>query len=393
MVEALLHQSYMFLMKIALLTIHSALNYGALLQATAIYDTLYSLENDTTLLNFRFPPFCSIVDKTRRRELRNCKNFLRFCVKGCSIYKKKKRFDLFISKHFHKITNEFNTEEQLKKYCEEHNFDLFVCGSDQIWNPYNIRFEKAFFLSFANEGARKISYAASIGQDTVQEDGLEFIKKNLVDFDAISVREDSAIRILREAEIKQEVFVHIDPVFLLSQNSWRERENIVSLPKSCKKYVLVYRLTNNPQFDKALEELKRSSGLPFVAITDRLGNIPFIDKKYMSVGPAEFLYLIDNAEYVITDSFHGTAFSLIFEKKLIAVSNLTKNTRITTILKKTGMIDCLVSQNSSTDIIPKLDYSKMYSRCRSQIMKLSQEARQYLEKQVNNQNMAGEKDV
>jgi len=383
----------MVLMKIALLTIHSALNYGALLQATAVYDTLYSLENDTTLLNFRYPPFCSIVDKTRRQELKNCKNFLRFCVKGCSIYKKKKNFDLFISKHIHKITSEFNTESQLEQYCEENKFDLFVCGSDQIWNPYNIRFEKAFFLSFTNEGAKKISYAASIGQDSVQEDGLEFIKENLVDFDSISVREDSAIRILQEAGITQEVFVHVDPVFLLSQNSWRERENIVSLPEFCEKYVLVYRLTDNPQFDKALEELKRSSGLPFVAITDRLGKIPFIDKKYMSLGPAEFLYLIDNAEYVVTDSFHGTAFSLIFEKKLIAVSNLKKNTRITTILEKTGMIDCLVSQNSSTDIIPKLDYSDMYTKCRSRIMELSREARQYLEKQVHNQNMAGRKDV
>lgn len=371
-------------MKIALLTIHSALNYGALLQASALYETLYSLEKDTTLLNFRFPPFCSIVDKTRRKELRNCKNLLRFCVKGCSIYKKKKRFDLFISKYIHRITSEITTEEQLKKYCEEHTFDLFVCGSDQIWNPYNIRFEKAFFLSFANKGARKISYAASIGQDTVQEDGLVFLNKNLVGFDSISVREDSAIQILREAEITQEVFVHVDPVFLLSQKSWREREITVPLPGSCKEYVLVYRLTNNPQFDKVLEELKRNSGLPFIAITDRLGKIPFIDKKFMSVGPAEFLYFIDNAEYVVTDSFHGTAFSLIFEKKLIAVSNLKKNTRITTILEKTGMIDCLVSQNSSSNIIPKLDYPAMYTKCRSRIMELSREARRYLENQVHN---------
>lgn len=351
-------------MKVGLITFHCALNYGAVLQTTALYTMLERLNSDTELINFRFPPVCSIVDQTRRRELKNIHNLLRFLVKGRTEKKKKTCFDTFLLKHISNISKECNTFQDLKLLYDANPYEVCVCGSDQVWNPYIIHFESAYFLRFADQRSKKISYAASIGQDTIGEDGIAFISNNITSIDTISVREDSAVEILRRAGVTSPIHVNLDPVFFLSKEQWHEKSLPVKIPHGIKKYIFVYRLTDNPVMDNVLQEITQKTGLKCVAITDRLGKIPFITKKYMSVGPGEFLFLLENAEYVVTDSFHGIAFSILFEKKLIAVSNLKRNTRILNILSKLDMRECLVNQSSKKDFIPNVDYSRKYNNCK-----------------------------
>lgn len=369
-------------MKVGLITFHSALNYGAVLQTTALYSTLKGLVTDTELINFRFPPVCSIVDHTRRKELKNIHTLLRFLVKGRIIYRKKDCFDQFLFKHISKITKECNTFQDLEKLCDENPYDVCVCGSDQVWNPYIIHFESAYFLRFADQRTKKISYAASIGQDTIGDDGIAFISDNIGSIDAISVREESAVGILRRAGVTCPINVNLDPVFFLSKEQWHEKSIPVRIPPNMKKYIFVYRLTDNPIMDSVLQEITQKTGLKCVAITDRLGKIPFISKKFMSVGPGEFLYLLENAEYVVTDSFHGIAFSLLFEKKLIAVSNLNRNTRIVNLLSKLDMRECLVNQDSDKDYLPNVDYSNKYKNCRRILMEENKRNLNYLATEV-----------
>lgn len=350
-------------MRIGLITLHCALNYGAVLQAVALYETLESQNKDTELINFRQPHICSIVDHTRKNELKNFKNLLRYIVKGKMIYEKKRNFDLFLSNHISVLTEEFNSRNELINFCNTHVYDLLVCGSDQIWNPYITHFESAFFLKFADRHTRKISYAASIGQDNIQRDGINFIAENIDEMDAISVREESAVNILNRAGVKKPVSVNLDPVFFLDAKEWEKKQIPVKLSMDLKRYILVYRLTDNPLMDKVLNELTEKTGLPCIAITERLGKVPYIKKKFASVGPGEFLYLMNNAEYVVTDSFHGISFSLLFKKRLIAISNLARNTRLVNILSKTEMSECLVNQEKTEHFIPDIDYEEKYKHC------------------------------
>lgn len=369
-------------MKIGLITLHCALNYGAVLQATALYGILESLNADTELINFRQPHICSIVDHTRKNELKNMKNLLRYVVKGRMIYKKKNNFDLFLSNNITNITKECNSFDELKSFYEENKYELLVCGSDQIWNPYITHFESAFFLKFATQYSRKISFAASIGQDKIKDDGVRFISENINMIDTISVREESAVDILREAGVSKPISVNLDPVFFLNAAEWQRKQIPVKLQPELKHYILVYRLTDNPLMDEVLKELTEKTGLACIAITERLGKIPYISKKLPDVGPGEFIYLVNNAEYVVTDSFHGICFSLIFQKKLIAISNLARNTRIVNLLSKTGMSECLVNQNITENFMPSIDYQKKYDHC----MKIIEEERKrnlnYLKKEI-----------
>lgn len=369
-------------MKIGLLTFHCALNYGAVLQAIALYNKLETINSDTELVNYRFPPVCSIVDHTRRRELIHIHNLLRYIVKGGTIYKKKKNFDLFISNNIKSVTKECNSNNELCELASGNRYDLLVCGSDQIWNPYITHFEAAYFLKFADRNTKKISYAASIGQDSIGEDGLKFISENIESIDSISVREESAVEILRSAGVTKKINVNLDPVFFLTKRQWHDKSIRVKIPQKLGNYIFVYRLTNNPIMDKVLEELTQKTGLKCIAISDRLGKTPFIEKKYSSVGPGEFLYMIENAEYVVTDSFHGIAFSLLFEKKLVAVSNLSRNTRIVNLLTKVEMLECLVDQNKEKLFVPDIDYSKKYKKCFEIIEKEVQKNDNYLKSEI-----------
>lgn len=369
-------------MKIGLITFHCALNYGAVLQATALYSTLKTLDSDTELINFRFPPICSIVDHTRRKELKNINNLLRYIVKGRMIYRKKENFDQFILTHISNLSKECNTFDELQSLYSKNRYNLCVCGSDQVWNPYITHFESAYFLKFADKNTKKISFAASIGQDSIGEDGMEFLSNNLCEIDAFSVREESAVEILRKAGVSRLINVNADPVFFLTKDEWHKKCIPVKNPQKLKKYIFVYRLTDNPIMDEVLQELTQMTGLECVAITDRLGKIPFISKKYLSVGPGEFLYLLENAEYVVTDSFHGIAFSLLFEKKLIAVSNLQRNTRILNLLSKVEMQDCLVNQNSDKNFIPNVDYLNKYKNCRRILIQEKKRNLEYLTNEI-----------
>lgn len=369
-------------MKVGLLTVHCSLNYGAVLQATALYETIKNIAEETEVINFRYPPFCSIVDKTRSAELKKPKNLLRRIVKGRMINKKKKAFDSFLSQHIDKLTDECNSYDDLVKLCKTKDYDVYICGSDQIWNPYNIRFEKSFFLRFANPSAKKISYAASIGQEQIGTDALQFISENIDAINTISVREESAVEILRQAGVTKPISVNLDPVFFLSKKDWEKKQIAVDYPKGFSSYILVYRLTNNPLMDKVLKELTEKTGLPCVAITERMGKIPYISKKYSSVGPGEFIYLINNADYVVTDSFHGIAFSILFEKKLIAISNLNRNTRILNLLEKMKMKDCLVNQEKTENLLPEINYTDAYLRCRGIIDEERNRNMDYLRKEV-----------
>lgn len=218
-------------------------------------------------------------------------------------------------------------------------FDYFIAGSDQIWNPY---FEfvsgKCDFLDFA-EDRQKISYAASFGVEEIPEVRKKEYAEYLNKFKAISVREYQGAKIIQNLTGRT-VEVVLDPTFLLNKHEWEKVEK-----KPCrypsKKYVLIYALgEKNQRFVDRIEQLKKD-----YEIFDIRSH--WIIEGEIPVGPAEFLYLVHNAELILTDSFHATVFSIIFHKKFITYNRtgLDMNSRIRTLSEIFGMDNCLNKYN------------------------------------------------
>ena len=203
------------------------------------------------------------------------------------------------------------------------DYDVFITGSDQVWNLRWYR--KPFFLDFVQEGKKKISYAASISMDYLTDEQKELFKNHLKDFKAISVREKQAISLL-EGLTPVEPQLVVDPTLLLSREDW---DNICSERIVKEKYIFCYALGDNKIMRKLLKKYAKKHKckivfIPFVSGNQSLYNISFGDIRLSYVTPQDFISLIKHAEYVFTDSFHGTVFSYIYQKQFF-VFNRTKN--------------------------------------------------------------------
>lgn len=231
--------------------------------------------------------------------------------------------------------------------------DAFVCGSDVIWNPdFNMKLG-AFFLDFAKK--YKFSYAASFGKAELNKEELAFTKRNLASFDAISVREKTSLEIAQKCTNKN-VKVVADPVMLLTPEEWCE----VMEPLPAKKgFIFVYTTHLNETFKCFIKKLESQTGLQVVLAT--CGPKQALKQGMLSVQtPGEWLALLKNAEYVVTNSFHATVFSVIFHRKFFTVvaGDKTKgiNMRMNDFLNTIGLGNRIFS--SVPDVIDnsEIDY-------------------------------------
>jgi len=238
---------------------------------------------------------------------------------------------------------------------------IFLSGSDQIWNPNNC--DPVFLQEFVKNGKR-LSYAASMGNTQIPESIRDRFISNIQKFDNISVREHECAKILSKY-VDKKISVNIDPTFLVTQAEWRRLETEYRIDGP---YILLYMLFWNPQYKREISALRAATGLPVYAIVGGLSRVN-ADKFLYDVGPEEFLWLIDHAEYVITSSFHGVAFSIIFNKKFSAVINPALPSRISNILT---VLD-----------IPKLSIAELYSSKIIDYDRVERNIREEREKSIN----------
>ena len=228
-------------------------------------------------------------------------------------------------------------------------YDYFIAGSDQIWKPTRKRLSKIDLLSFA-EPQKRISYAASFGLETIDEKYYKTLQEELPKFKAISVREDAGAKIIKDATGIENVSVVLDPTLLVDKNTWNAIEKRPD-NYTDKKYVFSYFLG-----DENIEELVKN------IFGEEYSIIDFYKGTY---GPAEFLYLINHAEYVLTDSFHGTVFSILFEKDFFVFNrkqsdaNNNMNSRLDTLLGKLSIENRKIDNLNQININNKIDYEKV----------------------------------
>lgn len=215
--------------------------------------------------------------------------------------------------------------------------DIYCTGSDQVWNSvWNKGFNKAFYLEFAPAEAKRIAYAASIGKSSLEEWEKAPMREALLKYSHISVREEEAVELLDSIGVHGAVPV-IDPTLMLDRSAWGRIASKESVPEQ--PYILIYQLNKNPEFDQYAQKLSKKLHLPLYRIAygvheKRKGEHTIVCPKV-----EEFLGLFMNAEYVLTDSFHGTAFSLNLGRKFVSISPGRFSGRIMNLLKMTGVTD------------------------------------------------------
>lgn len=233
-------------------------------------------------------------------------------------------------------------------------YDYFIAGSDQIWNPYyNFVAGKCDFLEFAHN-RQKISYAASFGVEEVPiEKRVEF-KRALETFKTLSVREIQGVNIIHELTGRQAKLV-LDPTLLLSNKEWQMIEK-KSRFRPNGEYILVYMLgSKHERYYKMIDNAEVKCQILDVRLKQKNG-------KELPIGPAEFIYLIRNAEAVVTDSFHATVFSIIFHKKFVAFnrSGLNMRSRIESLARILEM-DSYLNQQGDLECMSQIDYDHIDS--------------------------------
>lgn len=289
-------------MRIGILTFHDADNLGCVLQCFGLQETVKKLAPDAEveIINFKRIndiPQSNVIDEEKKIR--------------------KKKFNSFRADYMNISKIQFKDIDDLP----EDRYDLCIVGSDQVWNYHLIEGkEKAYFLWFAGDNTRKISYAASIGSGIDDVERMKWLSKWLGGMDAISVREKSALEVVRSITAKS-VTPCVDPTLLHDRFFWEKYEK-KPIGLTDEKYIFMYALGYNwcrEEERKAAQmacELAESKGLAVIHYYyGRLREwFPEGSKHCFCEGPQEMLWLFHHAEVVICCSFHGTAFSVIYEK-------------------------------------------------------------------------------
>ncbi len=358
-------------MKLGLITWFANENYGTCLQAVASSVFLKSNGYYPVLLNFTADDFNNSNETIKKSKFKNVLpktiNYIKKVLFYKSLTVRSNKFAECLKK-FCSFTDIITTENE---YCECCNkFDLLIYGSDQIWNPVN--YHPIWFGNYDSIRIPKISYAPSLGCGTIPQNLKENYIDSLKNFSAISLREKKSAELL-ENLLNKNIPTVLDPTFLLSSAKWLELSGFSEF--NCKKpYVLCYFLSDNLNHYIAAFRFALSNHLRIIIIPYRLKSYAFLLNTVSGVGPNDFINLVNNAEYVLTDSYHGTIFSIIFQKQFYTFERFKKtsennqNERIYDILQRFGLTERLVFNNSKK-IMPNnsIDYIRIQSKLDNEI--------------------------
>lgn len=344
--------------RVGIITFHRAINYGALFQAYSLVKALESIGCDCEIIDYQ----SQCIDKNyQEMHLRNCKNIkevLRFPFVAKAFNEKRTNFREFVKKNL-QLSQPCLKHEDLEEVVKD--LDILISGSDQVWN-YNITdFDEAYVLGFDTGNLKKNSYAASFGVSKLSEKHEGYYQRFLQLYDHISVRERQGKEIVKKL-LGKDVEVHLDPTFLLSREEWKQVANENNRTKN---YILIYSFGLPQTLRKFSEYLSRNTGLPIIylpvssySLRDR------IKAEYRTTAsPSEYLGLFLNASYVITNSFHGTAFSIIFNKPFFLEKKPASpdNSRFDNIMDTFSLREREIINGSNSNPDKEIDFKEVNS--------------------------------
>ncbi len=341
-------------MKIAILTYHRSQNYGALLQAVALREALREMGNDVYFIDY-WPNYHKNLYKNLDWGLLRLpygKESLYIFARSLILYRKRKKrseaFNQFISKYILKTITPYDKSEK---------FDVIVYGSDQIWRKQkglNWKFNPVYFGENILSAKRSISYAASMGIVHSSSQDKDFIRERISKFDTVLVRENSLRLLLQDCGIKSEVV--LDPTLLLDAHKWEEMFGLKQDESS--DYLLFYNLQFGSIDYHAVKEYAKRRNLKIKVISgepiiNKDRDIEFVE----NADPERFLRLIHGAKVIVTSSYHGLIFSLIFNKEFFAVFQENKD-RANSLLNELSLHERMLPPHTANipDLSP-IDYN------------------------------------
>ena len=343
--------------KILTITCHNVYNHGATLQQFALLEYLQSQGYDAATINYK-PDYLSnhfnlfSVDNPRFNSnfvVRYLYLLLKLPSRLIGL-KRKHNFDNFEDKYLSILPQKYVSNQELIQNLPI--ADIYITGSDQVWNSFfqNGK-DLAFYLNFVPENKLKISYAASFAINEIDENLKTFVKENVQRLDYVSVRESSGKKILEDLDI-QNVTQVLDPVFLIAADYWKSK----FIEPISENYIFVYDFDKNERIKKTAIDFAKNHDLKIFTVNNSLS---YASQKYVNSGPEIFLSLVFHAKFVLTNSFHAVAFSIIFNKKFLVFNRSEKiNTRMRDLLQLIDSPELLVNLNENINLDTiKIDYT------------------------------------
>lgn len=354
---------------VGIITFHCSDNYGAMLQAYGLKTYLRSQGILADLVPYEpffmvgrswFIPFAPVGDL--------CGD-LRYSFWGLCSHIKMGRDFFRMKSNMKKFRERYLVEKKRKKLryagqMKRLGYSCYIVGSDQIWNP-DITFglRKVYFGDFKNSQKRKvIAYAASLGGSSLLSEYGEAFSNMMNHVDVVSVREKEAVPYV-EKYCTKKVSVMLDPVFLLGEEYWRKVE---VLPEKTH-YILVYRTEENQEMIDYVKELSEKTGLSVVELKVNHENNEHGFMLDYTAGPSEFLGYIRKADYVVSNSFHAVAFSIIYEKRFMAFLHSNRGARIRNILEVCNLKDRLYQEKTRIEINREIPWKEAKKNLREEI--------------------------
>lgn len=368
-------------MKIGIITINSAYNYGCVLQAWSLERYLEKEGHQTWIINYRPPEIDEVYRLFEERKrfanlglnaVYNGLRRIKFHLTQGKRIRKAKKFEEFINRTMH-TTKPFVSYRELEAQEAGAPYDVLITGSDQVWNSSITKgLKPAYFLEFDHTGKKKISYASSIGKTELTSEEQEFFARSLQKYSAVSVREQSAKDLLAPL-IKQEISVAADPTLLLEKSDF---DTLKKPSRFREEYLLVHIIGEDENVKKIAAAMSKILNLPIV---QNRGKKQYERElgRFADAGPKEFIGLIEGASFVVTNSFHATLFAILYERNFITIPHKLYPERMRYLLEQVGLSDHLVEEEAN---LPKDGKIPMpdYERVKTQLRVLQESSRKFL---------------
>ncbi|MEP2058448.1 MAG: polysaccharide pyruvyl transferase family protein [Maribacter litoralis] len=356
--------------KTGIITILNVNNYGAELQAFALHHKLKKMGYDNEIINYLYyknPLFKNEVKSSPliKTSIKNkLKDFAIKWIDKYSAYKypeiAKKRKERFFNFHKEQTALSKTYKSYSELYNAKHEYDNYIVGSDQVWNPNNGTNLEPYFLTFAPKNANKIAFASSFGVGDINESYFPKYKEWLNNITHIGTRETSGVELINKITNKNVTHV-VDPTLLLSKEEW---ESLMVPYDTEEPYILLFIFKRNRYAEKLAYEIQKKTGFKIIRVCKNEMPLESDDKilNIRDFGPLEFLGLYSSASVVLTTSFHGSVFSLIFEKPFYTITPSSKNnnSRQESLMRVVGLENRLLREGDSVDLEKLTDIDLEY---------------------------------
>ena len=348
-------------MVVNVITRHAPTNYGSLLQAIATQRVIMNLGYECRIINYI--PKCETGVRMAITQLEQKTKWRRNPIKKAIYLMVAEPETLLMDRKFLAMRKKYllmgpccATTGELKKLYAEKKDEVFLTGSDQVWGPISTgHYDPTYFLDFAPKSSRKLAFAASFGKAIFDEQTLKEYAVLLKKYDSLAVRENVAVELLKKMGISAKQV--LDPTLLMDADAWSEYVKPMKKPE---KYVLVYQIHANSDLDHYAVKFAEKAELPLLRVSPLLHQAKRSGKFVYCPDISGFLDLVKNAAYMVTDSFHGTAFAINFNTQFVEVlPNTGTSSRNQSILELTGLTDRIVRDlNDFSYIDQEIDFKE-----------------------------------